>query len=424
KLSEVEATVVEKISTGNYSSRKGSDSFWKRHCAAVSLVKLETGVDADASTARKARKPQTCSRCRTVKYSGSAGSAANHKKKHCSDGVRPKDPTDELPDWPQPLGIFTGGSHFHPTAFLLTVREMYERIVIAGDNGKDVTMEDEAFAKLLMRRTVVSPEGTVLFRLYDSLTMSPPDSRARRRARGQEVPARRLPFRLAGLGRGGLRAVLLGAVAAFSRLMTCVQYHGSVSPPPRAARAGNDLAKEKRAKAPAVRTPTLGLALVEPAPWGGIRKRQVTCARATVETVADGRERSTVPVPENPRNGGVARFQSTNTCRLALSKLPHGKLRPATWQVKLDTLMWHPTFSSRAAQHQSLRQSETYSCAPSRRGVLVSADARCIALTSAVLAQPKPNRRNLAFPSTPEDKSTADHGNFEFEFSLIEWENF
>ncbi|THH15644.1 hypothetical protein EW146_g4880 [Bondarzewia mesenterica] len=174
KLSEVEATVVEKISTGNYSSRKGSDSFWKRHCAAVSLVKLETGVDADASTARKARKPQTCSRCRTVKYSGSAGSAANHKKKHCSDGVRPKDPTDELPDWPQPLGIFTGGSHFHPTAFLLTVREMYERIVIAGDNGKDVTMEDEAFTKLLMRRTVVSPEGTVLFRLYDSLTMSPP----------------------------------------------------------------------------------------------------------------------------------------------------------------------------------------------------------------------------------------------------------
>ncbi|THH15635.1 hypothetical protein EW146_g4879 [Bondarzewia mesenterica] len=88
--------------------------------------------------------------------------------------------------------------------------------------------------------------------------------------------------------------------------MTCVQYHGSVSPPPRAARAGNDLAKEKQAKAPAVRTPTLGLALVEPAPWGGIRKRQVTCARATVETVADGRERSTVPVPENPRNGGVA----------------------------------------------------------------------------------------------------------------------
>ncbi|THH19481.1 hypothetical protein EW146_g1687 [Bondarzewia mesenterica] len=175
KLSEIEATIIQRISTSNYLSRNGTDTFWRKHCAAVSLTKSETGVSSADGMARKPRKPQTCGRCRVVKYSGGVGSDANHKKQHCSDGVKPKDTADELPDWPQPLGIFTKGSHFHPIAFLMTIREMYERVVIVGEGGApEVTMEDEAFAKMLTRRTVITADGRVLFRLYDSLTLSPP----------------------------------------------------------------------------------------------------------------------------------------------------------------------------------------------------------------------------------------------------------
>jgi hypothetical protein len=112
-------------------------------------------------------------------YPGPSGSAENHKKGYCSDGVKqgmeqssqnedpPKDNQPTLctsPQWPQPQGIFTHGTHFNVFAFLTKIREMYEKVVIEGDSG-ELLMEHEAFAKLLLHRTVVH-EGAFLFKLF------------------------------------------------------------------------------------------------------------------------------------------------------------------------------------------------------------------------------------------------------------------
>jgi hypothetical protein len=84
-------------------------------------------------------------------YPGPSGSAENHKKGYCSDGVKqnmeqssqnedpPRDnkPTSCTPaQWPQPHGIFTHGTHFNAFAFLTKIREMYEKVVIEDDSGE------------------------------------------------------------------------------------------------------------------------------------------------------------------------------------------------------------------------------------------------------------------------------------------------
>jgi hypothetical protein len=121
-------------------------------------------------------------------YPGPSGSAENHKKGYCSDGVKqnmeqssqnedpPRDnkPTSCTPaQWPQPHGIFTHGTHFNAFAFLTKIREMYEKVVIEDDSG-ELLMEHEAFATLLFQRTVIH-EGVVLFKLF-SLEHSDPIS--------------------------------------------------------------------------------------------------------------------------------------------------------------------------------------------------------------------------------------------------------
>jgi hypothetical protein len=109
------------------------------------------------------------------------GAAENHKKGYCSDGVkqnmersaqnddppssRANQPPNTLsPQWPQPRGIFTNGTHFDALTFLTTIREMYEKVVVNSDSG-ELLMEHEAFASLLVRRTVVH-EGFALFKLF------------------------------------------------------------------------------------------------------------------------------------------------------------------------------------------------------------------------------------------------------------------
>ncbi|OBZ70789.1 hypothetical protein A0H81_09131 [Grifola frondosa] len=146
KLGKVEALVIDKISHNDYSSSRGSETFWRKHCAVVSLSKSEA---EPSNPGEKKRKVQTCGRCRQVKYPGGVGSKGNHKKQYCSDGVKPKDGTDFSPEWPQPPGIFTSGAHFHPVAFLTTLREMYETTVM--NDGRDVVVDMEylAFANLL-----------------------------------------------------------------------------------------------------------------------------------------------------------------------------------------------------------------------------------------------------------------------------------
>lgn len=88
--------------------------------------------------------------------------------------MKTKDTTDEVPDWPQPPGIFSNGTHFHPIVFLQTIKDLYEKFVIQGANAVDLGTDYEAFAKLLTRRTSTSEDGTIYFQLFESLTLSPP----------------------------------------------------------------------------------------------------------------------------------------------------------------------------------------------------------------------------------------------------------
>ncbi|KAH9967213.1 hypothetical protein BC827DRAFT_1088629, partial [Russula dissimulans] len=83
------------------------DTFWRRHCFVVSLVKPTGGSHS------LGRKTAICSHCHTVMYpSGSQ----NHKKGYCVDGARQVKGKGEdgIPDWPQPQGIYVKGTAFRP----------------------------------------------------------------------------------------------------------------------------------------------------------------------------------------------------------------------------------------------------------------------------------------------------------------------
>ena len=103
-------------------------------------------------------------------YPGPTGSSENHKKGYCSDGVCQKaklDSTDgPLPDWPQPLGIFTKGTSFHPLTFLSMIRELYDKVVEGALTEVEYSMEDEAFSRLLASRIRVQ-DGQSLFQMYN-----------------------------------------------------------------------------------------------------------------------------------------------------------------------------------------------------------------------------------------------------------------
>lgn len=81
---------------------------------------------------------------------------------------------EDPPPYPQPNGIFSKGTHFHPLPFLQEVKSLYERIV---ERQELLTTQDAAFALLLHQRTLVipasadSPRTMNLFKLYTSLTM-------------------------------------------------------------------------------------------------------------------------------------------------------------------------------------------------------------------------------------------------------------
>lgn len=66
------------------------------------------------------------------------------------------------------------GTVFNPIAFISAIRELYDRVVIAGaERAVEVTSEDEHLSALLSSR-VVEKDGRVLFALFTSLTLSPP----------------------------------------------------------------------------------------------------------------------------------------------------------------------------------------------------------------------------------------------------------
>ncbi|THH00532.1 hypothetical protein EW026_g2009 [Hermanssonia centrifuga] len=95
-------------------------------------------------------------------------------------GVKTQDKNNSPPKWPQPEGIFTDGTHFHPFAFLEHLRRLYEKAIVEGDITYE-NMESEAFFEMLKARLDtmdIEEDGKTLkmpvFRLYSYLTMSPP----------------------------------------------------------------------------------------------------------------------------------------------------------------------------------------------------------------------------------------------------------
>ncbi|GBE83060.1 hypothetical protein SCP_0501060 [Sparassis crispa] len=123
-------------------------------------------------------------------YPGLEGSEINHKRSYCSDGVKQRPSKiqlmavggqiqtieEDLPSWPQPLGIFTGGTTFNPDIFLETLRKMYDELVLKRESGGALSMEYAAFATLLKKRLKIFDEKdgpAALFELYRALVLKP-----------------------------------------------------------------------------------------------------------------------------------------------------------------------------------------------------------------------------------------------------------
>ncbi|OBZ70680.1 hypothetical protein A0H81_09184 [Grifola frondosa] len=133
------------------------------------------------------RKTHTCTRCKMVMYPGPEHSAANHKKLYCADGVRQKPKViertlngvvqkviEELPEYPQPAGLFTHSTHFHPKIFLAYMVDLYTHLIAHSGPGSEKAMEDAAFAALLTKRLRVFPqECLALFELFPSMQLGP-----------------------------------------------------------------------------------------------------------------------------------------------------------------------------------------------------------------------------------------------------------
>ncbi|KAJ7157749.1 hypothetical protein C8R46DRAFT_909000, partial [Mycena filopes] len=168
KLGELERMVLTRIATKSFKSQRGDDKFWMKHCFAIPLVKLE----AD-SHPEKIEEEKATARCNKIMYPGGKKSPENHKKGYCSDGFKQKVVEGESAPWPQPTGLFTTGSEFHPLIFLTTIREVYEKVVVEGET--DVSMEQEAFLSMLPGRTTISATGAVLFRLFSAFAIPADD---------------------------------------------------------------------------------------------------------------------------------------------------------------------------------------------------------------------------------------------------------
>ncbi|KAJ7165980.1 hypothetical protein C8R46DRAFT_1219750 [Mycena filopes] len=183
KLGEVETQVITRRTTDNFrSATSGTESFWKKHCFAVPFIKTEPDDSAttDASSAStdrsKGRKPQTCTRCKAIKYPGPTGAPENHRLKYCSDGFKPTLANDTPAIWPQPTGIFTNGTDFHPFIFLSSVRELHEKLVVEGAMDHDLSLELDAFRNLLQARMVIDPtNGVVMWKLFAAFTVPASD---------------------------------------------------------------------------------------------------------------------------------------------------------------------------------------------------------------------------------------------------------
>ncbi|KAJ7635469.1 hypothetical protein DFH06DRAFT_675131 [Mycena polygramma] len=165
QLGTVERMILDRISTNTFKSQNGDDKFWRTHCFAVTLLKAEPGGN-DKAENTSSRKVAVCTRCSKVMYPGPPGSQENHKKGYCSDGFKQKPPPGDSSPWPQPTGIFSTGSEFHPLPFLEAIRDVYEKVVVEADRNS-LTIEHEALALMLKEPgRVVEVQEAVLFKLF------------------------------------------------------------------------------------------------------------------------------------------------------------------------------------------------------------------------------------------------------------------
>ncbi|KAJ7161440.1 hypothetical protein C8R43DRAFT_947636 [Mycena crocata] len=175
KLGEMERAILERLSTQKFTSQKGGEAFWRKHCFSVPLIKVDPSAAEKDDTTKVARAGASCKRCNKLMYPGPSKSPENHKKGYCSDGFKQKIVgVDESAPWPQPDGIFTAGSNFHPLIFLATLREVYDKSVIQADIK--LTMDHEAFLAMLQQPgRVITSGGAVLFRMFSSFIVPPGD---------------------------------------------------------------------------------------------------------------------------------------------------------------------------------------------------------------------------------------------------------
>ena len=110
-------------------------------------------------------------------YPGGTGSPENHKRQYCSDGVKQR---CDIP-WPQPGGIFEGGTNFYPIKLLENIRCMYERLCPPDGRGlapaeADLSMEEAALGTYL-KNSLQIQNSKVVFQMPNDLIIpsSTPD---------------------------------------------------------------------------------------------------------------------------------------------------------------------------------------------------------------------------------------------------------
>lgn len=131
----------------------------------------------------QSRGKMSCSRCGRIMYpNGSTAkkqfNSENHRKGVCSDGFPSRlkefkyengteDTILEVP-WPQLEGIFKNGKTFNPLIFLITVRFMYERVIIA-EKPETLSLEYDSLAQVCSDRCIMDDNGVVFFRTFPQL---------------------------------------------------------------------------------------------------------------------------------------------------------------------------------------------------------------------------------------------------------------
>ncbi|TFY81311.1 hypothetical protein EWM64_g2701, partial [Hericium alpestre] len=143
KLKIIEGMIKTRIKERDFVSiQTGTTEFWEKHCSVVALEKPNA----------KLRKMQCC-----------------------SDGIKITDKQEMPLPWPQPSGIYKDGTHFNLVAFLDTVHDYYECIIVDGQHILDLPSDLINFALTLDARLVKNhPEDRILFCLWDGLEIDGP----------------------------------------------------------------------------------------------------------------------------------------------------------------------------------------------------------------------------------------------------------